>query len=80
MELSDNSVIPFNVFRDPYLLDLYGLRENFLEADLEKVILTEIEAFILEFGHGFSFVKRQKRMIIGGEDTVLDYSIFFTEY
>jgi predicted nuclease of restriction endonuclease-like (RecB) superfamily len=75
-ELSENSAIPFNVFRDPYLLDLYGLRENFLEADLEKVILTEIEAFILEFGHGFSFVDRQKRMIIGGEDTILDLLFF----
>jgi predicted nuclease of restriction endonuclease-like (RecB) superfamily len=54
------------------LLDLLGLRENFLEADLEKAILTEIEAFILEFGHGFSFVERHKRMILDGEDIVLD--------
>jgi len=71
-ELSANSTVPFNVFKDPYLLDLFGLRENFLEADFEKAILTEIEAFILEFGHGFSFVERQKRMILDGEDIVLD--------
>jgi hypothetical protein len=43
-----------------------------LEADLEKAILTEVEAFILEFGHGFTFVERQKRMIIDNEDIVLD--------
>jgi len=71
-ELSHDSVIPFNVFKDPYLLDLFGLKENFLEADLEKAILSEIEAFILEFGHGFSFVERQKRMILDGDDIVLD--------
>jgi hypothetical protein len=60
------------VFKDPYLLDILGLKDNFAEADLEKAILTELETFILEFGHGFSFVARQKRMIIDGEDIVLD--------
>jgi predicted nuclease of restriction endonuclease-like (RecB) superfamily len=39
---------------------------------LEKAILAELEAFILEFGHGFTFVERQKRMIVGGDDIVLD--------
>jgi predicted nuclease of restriction endonuclease-like (RecB) superfamily len=71
-QLSKNSAIPFNVFKDPYLLDTLGLKENFLEADLEKAILTELEAFILEFGHGFSFVERQKRMTMDGDDFTLD--------
>jgi predicted nuclease of restriction endonuclease-like (RecB) superfamily len=71
-QLSENSKIPFNVFKDPYLLDMFGLKENFYEADLEKAILIELEAFLLEFGHGFTFVERQKRMIIDNEDIVLD--------
>jgi predicted nuclease of restriction endonuclease-like (RecB) superfamily len=75
-ELSPESAVPFNVFKDPYLLDMFGLKDNFLEADLEKAILTELEAFILEFGHGFSFVERQKRMIVDGEDIVLDLLFF----
>jgi len=75
-QLTETSSIPFNVFKDPYLLDVLGLKENFLEADLEKAILTELEAFILEFGQGFSFVERQKRMIIDGEDIVLDLLFF----
>jgi len=70
--LTENSVIPFNVFKDPYLLDIFDLKDNFSEADLEKAILTELERFILEFGHGFAFVERQKRMIIDGDDIVLD--------
>jgi len=70
--LSVDSSIPFNTFKDPYLLDILGLKENHLEADLEKAILAELEAFILEFGNGLSFVARQKRMIIDGEDIVLD--------
>jgi len=71
-QLSDESAVPFNVFKDPYLLDTLGLRDNFLEADLEKAILTELEAFILEFGHGFTFVERQKRMTIDEDDFRLD--------
>jgi predicted nuclease of restriction endonuclease-like (RecB) superfamily len=76
MELTEMSSIPFNVFRDPYLLDILGLKENFLEADLEKAILTELEAFILEFGHGFTFAARQKRMIEDGDDFTLDLLFF----
>jgi predicted nuclease of restriction endonuclease-like (RecB) superfamily len=71
-QLTELSPIPFNVFKDPYLLDTLGLKENFLEADLEKAILTELEAFILEFGNGFAFVERQKRMTMDGDDFYLD--------
>ena len=74
--LTEQSAIPFNVFKDPYLLDTLGLKENFLEADLEKAILTELEAFILEFGHGFTFVERQKRMTMDGDDFTLDLLFF----
>ena len=70
--LAKGSAVPFNIFKDPYLLDFFGLKENYLEADLEKAILTELEAFLLEFGHGFTFVERQKCMIIDNEDIILD--------
>jgi predicted nuclease of restriction endonuclease-like (RecB) superfamily len=70
--LTEESAIPFNVFKDPYLLDTLGLKDNYLEADLEKAILGDIESFILEFGHGFTFVERQKRMTMDGDDFTLD--------
>lgn len=75
-QITEKSAVPFNVFKDPYLLDVFGLKENYLEADLEKAILESIEAFILEFGHGFSFVERQKRMIVDGDDIILDLLFF----
>ena len=59
-QLTEESMIPFNVFKDPYMLDILNLKENFHEGDLEKAILVELEAFFLEFGRGFSFVERQK--------------------
>ncbi len=33
-QMTEKSAVPFNVFKDPYLLDVLGLKENFLEADL----------------------------------------------
>lgn len=39
---------------------------------MEAAILKEVEAFILELGNGFTFVERQKRMIIDGDDFNLD--------
>lgn len=61
-----------DMFKDPYFLDFLGLKDDYLEKDLESAILNELEKFILELGKGFSFVERQKRMIIDGEDYYLD--------
>ena len=72
-ELQDNdNLSPDLVFRNPYVLDFLNLKDTFQEKDLEKAILNEIEKFILELGKGFTFVERQKRMIIDGEDFYLD--------
>jgi len=63
---------PDFVFREPYILDFLGLKDTYSEKDLEQAVLLDIERFILELGVGFSFVARQKRMIIDGEDYHLD--------
>lgn len=60
------------VFKDPYFLDFLGLKDGYLEDDLEAAILKELELFLLELGTGFTFVERQKRMIIDGDDHRLD--------
>jgi len=64
--------IPLDTFKDPYILDYMGLSDDYLESDLEAAVLREIEKFILEFGKGFTFVARQKRMIIDNRDFHLD--------
>ena len=60
------------VFRDHYVLDFLNLRDTFSESDLESAIIQDLERFILELGVGFSFVARQKRMIIDQTDHYLD--------
>ena len=71
-QIIEPTPIPFNTFKDPYILDLLGLQNTFLEKDLEEAILNDLETFILELGKGFTFVERQKRIIIDGEDFNLD--------
>jgi predicted nuclease of restriction endonuclease-like (RecB) superfamily len=61
-----------NTFKDPYLLDFLGLKDGYLENDLESAIVKELENFILELGVGFSFIERQKRIILDGKDFYLD--------
>ena len=67
-----DTLTPDLVFRDPYFLNFLGLKNTFSEKNLEDAILRELENFILELGQGFSFIERQKRMIIDGEDFKLD--------
>ncbi len=75
-QLVNSETIPLNTFKDTYIFDFLGLKDTYLEKDLESAILRELEQFILEVGKGFSFVERQKRMIIDGEDYYLDLLFF----
>ena len=61
-----------NSFKDPYFLDFLGLKDGYLENDLESAIIKELELFILELGKGFAFIERQKRIILDGKDFYLD--------
>ena len=72
-ELRDNNVLsPDLVFKSPYFLEFTGLKGMYSEKSLEDSLVAHLEQFILELGNGFTFVERQKRMIIDGEDFYLD--------
>lgn len=68
----EDRLTPDLVFRDPYVLDFLGLRDTYSEKDLENALLREIESFLLELGHGFAFVERQKRITLDGDDYYID--------
>jgi predicted nuclease of restriction endonuclease-like (RecB) superfamily len=65
---SRGEVGPSLVLKDPYILDFLELKDHYVERDFEDAILSELESFLLELGTGFSFVARQKRIQIDGED------------
>ncbi|WPR71983.1 PDDEXK nuclease domain-containing protein [Flavobacterium sp. NG2] len=72
LQSNTNFSIPKDTFKDPYFLDFLGLKDGYLENDLEAAIIKELELFILEMGKGFAFVERQKRIILDGKDFYLD--------
>jgi predicted nuclease of restriction endonuclease-like (RecB) superfamily len=76
LHLSETDVEIQTSFKDPYFLDFLGLKEGYLENDLEGAILKELEHFILELGKGFAFVERQKRIILDGVDFYIDLLFF----
>lgn len=63
---------PDLVFKSPYFLEFTGLKGMYSEKSLEDSLVAHLEQFIMELGYGFTFVERQKRMIIDGEDFYLD--------
>jgi len=67
-----DQLTPYLVFRDPYVLDFLGLKDRYLEKDLEDAILRELETFLLELGSGFAFLGRQKRIQIDSDDFYID--------
>lgn len=63
---------PSLVFRDPYFLDFLGLKDRYLEKDIEDAILRELELFLLELGSGFAFMARQQRIQLDNDDYYID--------
>jgi predicted nuclease of restriction endonuclease-like (RecB) superfamily len=69
---SEDQLTPDLIFRDPYILDFLGLKDRYLEKDLENAILRELVIFLLELGNGFAFLGRQTRIQIDSDDFYLD--------
>lgn len=67
-----DKISPDIVLKDPYFLDFLGLKDHYIEKDMEDAILRELELFILELGAGFTFVERQKRIVIDDDDFYID--------
>jgi predicted nuclease of restriction endonuclease-like (RecB) superfamily len=69
---SKGEITPSMLLKDPYILDFLALTDRFLERDFEDAILRELETFLLELGAGFSFIARQKRIQLDGDDFYID--------
>lgn len=65
---------PHEIIKDPMILEFLGLRREsaYYEKDLEQAIITHLQDFLLELGNGFSFVARQKRIHLDGDDFFVD--------
>lgn len=65
---------PADIIRDPYVFEFLGLPEDrpFLESDLERALVLQIEKFLLELGRGFMFVGTQQRVTLNNTHYYVD--------
>ncbi len=62
------------IVKDPMVLEFLGLerRDHYYESDLETEIMNHLQEFILELGNGFTFVARQKRILLEDDEFFAD--------
>ena len=65
---------PREIIHDPFILEFLGIRqgEHFVEGDLEQMLISKLQHFLLELGRGYSFVARQKRISFGDKHFYID--------
>jgi predicted nuclease of restriction endonuclease-like (RecB) superfamily len=65
---------PSEIIKDPMCLEFLGLEQksHYYEKDLEEAIISNLQSFLLELGNGFSFVSRQQRIHLEGDDFFID--------
>lgn len=65
---------PLEIIKDPMYLKFLGLERKaaYYEKDLESAIITHLQHFLLELGQGFTFVARQKRILLEDDEFFAD--------
>jgi hypothetical protein len=65
---------PLEIIKDPMVLEFLGLKKEaaYYEKDLEQALITHLQDFLLELGNGFSFVARQKRLLLEDDEFFAD--------
>lgn len=66
--------LPTEIIKDPMVLEFLGLKRDvtYYEKDLESSLITNLQIFLLELGNGFSFVARQKRILLEDDEFFID--------
>lgn len=69
---------PEEIIKDPMVLEFLGLQSqpSYYEKKLEAAIITNLQAFLLEMGDGFTFVARQKRILLEDEEFFIDLVLY----
>ena len=65
---------PQEIIKDPMVLEFLGLerKAEYYEKELEQALITHLQKFLLELGNGFTFVARQKRILIEDDEFFAD--------
>ena len=62
------------IIKDPYVMEFLQIQPDthVYEGELEQALIDHLQHFLLELGRGFSFVARQKRFTLDGQDFFID--------
>ena len=60
------------MMKDPYVFDFIPFREDMVERDIERALVSEVTKLLLELGTGFAFLGNQYHLNVGGDDFYLD--------
>jgi predicted nuclease of restriction endonuclease-like (RecB) superfamily len=65
---------PTEIIKDPMVFEFLGLKRDssYYEKELETAIINHLQEFLLEMGNGFSFVARQKRILLEDDEFFVD--------
>ncbi|GBD96105.1 MAG TPA: DUF1016 domain-containing protein [Nitrospirae bacterium] len=58
--------------KDPYKFDFLTLTEKHNEKELENALINHVTKFLLELGAGFSYIGRQYKLEIAGDEFFID--------
>lgn len=72
------ATIAQQILKDPYRFDFLGLGDEAREKDIENALMRHITRFLLELGSGFSFVARQHRLEVDGDEFFIDLLFYHT--
>jgi predicted nuclease of restriction endonuclease-like (RecB) superfamily len=72
---------PHHIIKDPTILEFLDLKPQaaYYEKDIENALITHLFDFLLELGDGFSFVARQKRIYLDGDEFRIDL-VFYNRF
>lgn len=65
---------PEDIVKDPYVFEFLGIprRHQYLEGELEKRLIDNLEQFLLELGKGFAFIGRQYKITLSNRHFFVD--------
>jgi predicted nuclease of restriction endonuclease-like (RecB) superfamily len=66
------SELAHQVIKDPYNFDFLTIAKDVETKDLKRALVAHMRDFLLELGVGFSFVRQNYRIDIGGEEFQID--------
>ena len=77
--IKPQSELARNMMKDPYILNLTSLKENYIEIELENAMVERIKTVLLELGNGFSFIGNQYKIEIANKEYFVDLLFYHTK-